>query len=313
MHEHNFIHRDVKPQNILSNKKGHVVLADFGIACTVDHTQTTAAGTIEYCAPEQMDNVSQIKPHPSLDVYSLGMTLYEMVSGVNPYRQIAYQEGDAAAIGHKYISEYPPATIYAPAIPYGFSLTLQKMIANNPEKRYQTMKEVIRDLEMYARPIESTMTETCSETEVLWEEARKLMKQKKWEEALKKYDRIIALLPSAAQAYYDRGQIFLHLNIAEEALKDFTLALRYRPSFYSGYCQRSYAYLGLGNFASALEDMEKAIELSPKRPEAFFIFCKASLHKKRMQSLAQQGNREAYRQELELMKKNLAIYKTLKS
>ncbi len=148
MHANRFIHRDVKPQNILANTSmSHFVLADFGIVCEVDSQLTRAAGTIEYCAPEQMEN-SQ-KADYRLDTYGLGMTFYEMLTGVNPYREISKKQGEAAAIKCKYTSEFPLVSVYKKDIPNKLCLIVKKMIANNPDQRYINMQQVIQELEPY--------------------------------------------------------------------------------------------------------------------------------------------------------------------
>src|SRR5207245_377376 len=86
-HDENLIHRDVKPENMLLGRQNEVLLSDFGIALmaaqnTRDQALATAAGTIGYMAPEQI----QGKPRPASDQYSLGIVVYEWLSGTKPFQ-----------------------------------------------------------------------------------------------------------------------------------------------------------------------------------------------------------------------------------
>ena len=163
MHKNHFVHRDVKPQNILLDKEGNVVLSDFGIASQIDNTHTIAAGTMEYCSPEQMETLLYSVPDVRLDVYSLGITLYEMLCGVNPYRQIAKTRGEAAAIQFKYTQEYPLVDTYNSKIPHDLALVVAKMIMKNPEMRYNNMQNVIDELQPF---YENTCLDDYSKEEI---------------------------------------------------------------------------------------------------------------------------------------------------
>ncbi|HEY1173361.1 MAG TPA: CHASE2 domain-containing protein [Verrucomicrobiae bacterium] len=87
-HGENVIHRDLKPANIMVDRKGRIKLADFGIAATLSETMNHAtrhmphAGTLNYMGPQQMDG---LLPHPSDDIYSLGATLYQLLTGRPPF------------------------------------------------------------------------------------------------------------------------------------------------------------------------------------------------------------------------------------
>jgi len=87
-HGENVIHRDLKPANIMVDRKGRIKLADFGIAATLSETMNHAtqhmshAGTLNYMSPQQLDG---LLPHPSDDIYSLGATLYHLLTGHPPF------------------------------------------------------------------------------------------------------------------------------------------------------------------------------------------------------------------------------------
>lgn len=317
MHSHNFIHRDVKPQNILSDKElKNFVLADFGIVCQADTLQTRIAGTMEYCAPEQMEN-SQ-KADYRMDIYGLGTTLYELLTGTNPYRQIAKKQGEAAAIKCKYVSEFPLVSETNENIPYSLALIVKKMIANSPNDRYANMQQVTQELQLYTTltdketPTSRTeMPKLTGELNTIFDEARKLRQQKAWPEALVKYNTIIQNMPECAQAYYGCGMVYLQLKRYQDAIKNFTLALKYRPNSYSTYCQRSQAYLGVEDYHAALADLNQAISIISNRAEAFFY--RASVHRLLAKHYLEQKQLDLFQNFQQKMKQDLERYQQLKA
>ena len=140
-HSHHIVHRDIKPQNIIISRDGKVKVADFGIAKAVS-AQTmnaTAVGSVHYISPEQArggycDERS--------DIYSFGITLYEMVAGKVPF------EGDntvAVALAHLEDPVVPP-TEYNPDICPGLEQIILKCTQKRPDMRYGAMEDVIADL-----------------------------------------------------------------------------------------------------------------------------------------------------------------------
>lgn len=142
-HSQNMIHRDVKPANILLTQRGQPMLTDFGIAKvldleeTLDLTGTSAAvGTPEYMAPEQA--TAKYVDHRA-DIYSLGVVLYEMVTGRKPF--IA---DTPMAVLIKHATEaLPHPTQFAPSLPDEVEKILLKVLAKQPENRYQDMGELV--------------------------------------------------------------------------------------------------------------------------------------------------------------------------
>lgn len=140
-HNNQIVHRDIKPQNIIISREGKVKVTDFGIAkaTTSQTTTSTAMGSVHYASPEQARG--GYVDHRS-DIYSLGVVLYEMVTGRVPF------DGDTAvAVAVKHLQEdmVPPDT-YNSAIPYSLSQIIKKCMEKSPDRRYQDIGDLLSDL-----------------------------------------------------------------------------------------------------------------------------------------------------------------------
>ncbi len=140
-HNNGIIHRDIKPQNIIISKEGKVKVADFGIArAASSDTQTShAMGSVHYTSPEQArGGYSDAKS----DIYSIGITLFEMVTGRVPF------DGETTvAIAIKHIQEEMPSPrIYVPEIPISVEQIIFKCTQKNPDRRYANVSELMQDL-----------------------------------------------------------------------------------------------------------------------------------------------------------------------
>jgi serine/threonine-protein kinase len=146
-HEHWIIHRDVKPKNIMITNEGVVKLADMGIAreltdiAAIEAEKGQAWGTPYYIAPEQIRG--KIDVDGRADIYSLGATLYHMVTGRVPF----YHEDQRNIMNmHLHTSLTPPDHINK-KLSIGISEMIEIMMKKNPEDRYQNVKILIEDIE----------------------------------------------------------------------------------------------------------------------------------------------------------------------
>jgi serine/threonine protein kinase len=140
-HEANVIHRDLKPQNIMVTRSGIAKIMDFGIAKGGDLTQMTrvgmAVGTPSYMAPEQCRG---LEADPRSDIYSLGIVLFYMLTGVQPFRAESIP-----ALIYMHISEPPPRpSSVNPNIPPEVEALVLKCLEKDPDARYQTAVELRR-------------------------------------------------------------------------------------------------------------------------------------------------------------------------
>lgn len=143
-HDKGILHRDIKPANILVTNDNEVKILDFGLAKFGDHTRITrtgvTVGTMAYMSPEQAQGHA---PDARQDVWSLGVCLYEMVSGRLPFRG----EIEAALI-YKLINEpHDPLDEAAGDIPPGLVDIVERALAKDPEQRFQTAAEMRDTLE----------------------------------------------------------------------------------------------------------------------------------------------------------------------
>ena len=140
-HNNHIIHRDIKPQNVIISKEGKVKVTDFGIAkaATSNTITSNVMGSVHYTSPEQArGGFSDEKS----DIYSLGITLFEMLTGRVPFN------GDTTvAIAIKQIQEEMPSPReYVDDIPISVEQIVLKCTQKSPDRRYQSMGELIEDL-----------------------------------------------------------------------------------------------------------------------------------------------------------------------
>ncbi len=140
-HNNHIVHRDIKPQNIIISREGKVKVTDFGIAraASANTINSNAMGSVHYISPEQarggyIDEKS--------DIYSLGITLYEMITGRVPF------EGDSTVtIALQHIQEeIPSAKMFVPDLPISVEKIIEKCTQKKPERRYLKVSSLIADL-----------------------------------------------------------------------------------------------------------------------------------------------------------------------
>ena len=146
-HRQQIVHRDIKPSNIMLTRAGRVKVCDLGLAKSVERdgpalTESgTAMGTPHYIAPEQARSTKSVDGRA--DIYSLGATLFHMVTGTTPYKGSSSYE-----IILKHVTEPPPDAREAnAAITAATAMLIQRMMIKNPDERVGTCDEVVQNIE----------------------------------------------------------------------------------------------------------------------------------------------------------------------
>jgi predicted ATPase/signal transduction histidine kinase/FixJ family two-component response regulator len=149
VHAAGVMHKDVKPQNVLVDEAcERVTLLDFGIASLLSQEATEASipealeGTLVYISPEQTGRTARALDTRT-DLYSLGVTLFEVLSG-----RLPFTERDPLSLVHAHLAkEPPPLDSVVPEVPRAVATIVAKLLAKDPERRYQTARGVAEDLE----------------------------------------------------------------------------------------------------------------------------------------------------------------------
>jgi eukaryotic-like serine/threonine-protein kinase len=180
-HARNMVHRDIKPQNVLIDGEGRAKLTDFGISRQLEQDGVTATGrvlgTTDYVAPEQAMGK---EVDPRSDIYSLGVVLYEMLIG-----QVPFHADSQVGVAMKHVNEeLPDVQRRRPEVSAAVALVVERATAKSPAERYQSIAEMIDDLEtaleVEAARAGSTTGEATSVLDAVPAPRRKLSGRARW-------------------------------------------------------------------------------------------------------------------------------------
>ncbi len=162
-HRHGIVHRDIKPHNVLVDREGRVKVTDFGIARAGTSQMTEAGsivGTAQYLSPEQARGT---EVDQRSDLYSLGVVLYELLTGQTPF------DGDTPVeIAMKHLSATPrPPSQIRRDVPRDLDMVVMRALAKDPATRYQSAEEMEADLERVLRGAPVAAATTDSATQIM--------------------------------------------------------------------------------------------------------------------------------------------------
>jgi serine/threonine protein kinase len=284
-----FVHRDIKPQNIMVTRDRIVKVTDFGLVKAFDmlaedietdikdefgerrHSFTKkggVCGTFPYIAPEIW---LREEPDERTDIYSFGCVLYQMFYGIPPF---VYPHDDPEQYekyenAHLNLSPKPIRDISD-----GINEVILKCLEKERSERYQDfslLREALAELyyeQNKERIIFKEETEVEGEADFWLEKGNGLIHLGFNEESIGCYTRALELNPNYDFAYNSRGNAYSYLGKHERAISDYDEAIRLNPKNAFAYYNRGNAYRNLGQYERAISDYDEAIRLNPKNATA---------------------------------------------
>ena len=267
-HRHNTVHRDIKPDNLMITSNGRVKITDFGVAAALGsmlsggHSGSPPYMSPEQCRGEQVDGRS--------DIYSLGVTLYLLLTGRRPF----LGETPQALILMHQQDDYPKLTQLRPGLPLELERITNQMLAKKPEARYQNADELAEDLEAAGEMLRNSRRRTVSVKRGSDQSSIYRLAQKAEEAASEEFNRHetveLAILSITTQADAATGdaQRAMRQSRYDEALKQIDRALKIKPDDPRTLLLRGHIYRKQRKFKEASDDYKRAVEVNPDDPRA---------------------------------------------
>ncbi len=289
-HKQGVVHLDVKPENMLLDAAGNVVLSDFGLARFTHSISrkiklTSLIGTVGYMAPEFI----QSTPQAATDQYALAMVAYEWLAGTLPFGG-----SDERAVALQHMSTPPPSLRhYDPSIPAAVDEVICAALAKQPEERYPSIGEFAEALAHAStipddEDVEYDLVPQPPET--LYKEGLRARGQGKLELA----EELLSTLQSRAPAY--------HTDIVQGQLQQ--IRAERRPQLLKQYRAEADAANEMGTWAQEIDALQHLLQLNPERPEAQQARTRIRLAQQHQQydylyqqaeEMIQEGNKEGAR------------------
>lgn len=291
VHQHKVIHRDIKPENIIRSSDNHkVVLIEFGISeeltKTVIKVQGSTISSFGYAPLEQMQGG---EAYPSSDLFSLGVTCFHLLSGIDPSKLWIAQ-------GYSWVQSWEEHL--QQRVSQRLKKIIDQLLLVDYQRRYQSVEEVLQDLNLLSQPKKTQNAEAYYNEGIEkynkkdyqkaiedFNQAIKInpkypdayLKQGNaryylgaYQQAIENYNQLIKISPNCVEAYNSRGCTHYSLGDAQAAIEDFTQAIKINPNYAKAYSNRGNIRTELGDYQAAIEDCNQAIKINPNHGMAYY-------------------------------------------
>lgn len=258
-HQHNIIHRDAKPANILFNTNDDPIIADFGLAAELNtagvRRTATIIGSPQYMAPEQF----QGETSKQSDQYTLGCIAYRLFTG-----QVPFSGSDFWTLMHKHTNEIPIAPgRLNPRLPSHIEEAILRAMEKQAVNRYTSIPAFLMALERSTSP--KNVPGGQQHSKEFWlEEGNVYYQQKHYRAAFAAYCQALNLDPTFAAAHCGKGSALYNLKHYEAALASYCQAIQFDSSSALAYCGKANSLYALERATEALAAYKQAIKLNPK-------------------------------------------------
>jgi tetratricopeptide (TPR) repeat protein len=256
VHEKGIVHHDLKPDNILFSGEEKIKIADFGVA-------NTRGGTISYMAPELlMASGSVSRKDGRVDIYALGVTILEALSGINPF----YIMSEEDALLKKINLDFIPQSIHS-----WLKEVLLKALNPKPELRFQSMLEFFEALESRHVPYVFNQKRIQAHNTAL--KAEWHLNRRNWSRTLKLTEQSLFLDPSCLKALLTAGQCELFMKRIDKASYYFEKAIHLNPRV-NIQKELGWIYIERGRYAEAISMLNDHLQRNAADYEAYNLLIK---------------------------------------
>ncbi len=268
------VHRDIKPENIMLNEKGILKVTDFGLVRVLGMpTEERIGGTLEYMSPEQFHRMDV---DTRSDIYSFGVTLYEMLTGLPPFlttEQNPRKRWRFYEHHHREVLPKPPREIN-PMIPETLEAIVLRCLEKRPENRQQSFEGLREQLMVVYRSEFGQVPEAKStlgrlSAKELYNRGISMSNLGKHEEAVGCFDGALVMDPLFDAAWVGKGTALFRLDRPEESLQCIERALEINPETPYTWINMGALLADLDRRKKSIEYFDRAIELNPKLAEAW--------------------------------------------